>query len=403
MGILPLNGWADEGTAYGNADSMYLASDGYVWLGIGSQVIITNTIFNTVYQTINFAGGATVRVNCFYQYSGYMFIGGIFDSVNGNATAQYGITRINISGGVGSYTEDPIYESSIGIYGVSSGQEVYAIQEAGGNLWVGGNFTNFNNGNTANYGFRLQNPTGSSGSQTYDTLSGALDFNNIVNTIALYGSYLFWGGLFTNIAGNSRNYISAYDVAGNAWNDVASNNFSGAIGSIIVSQTGGGLLLVGGSYSVGSFTNLCYVDGAVPNNPPTDPNLSPSVINRGGLYGISGVDLIACVSGDNYRSNGFATWIHLGQSNAGIAPSGCFWYNNEAYNSYNSYSYVRKTFTQSQTIVYGGFSPNTFLYNGANYQYFTMSSRYTAQSFIANANGSYWIPLGVICQGGSFS
>ena len=386
MGITPLNGWMDEGNANGNADSMFLASGSYVWLGIGSSIYITEPSFTTVHQTISLGGGATIRANCFHEYGGYMYIGGVFDSVNGNATQQYGLTRISLSGGIGSYVIDPMWDSAANIYGVASGQEVYAIHEYTGVLYVGGAFTQFSNGSIIGYGFQ------------------------VLNAIAVYGSYVFWGGAFTTTQNGffSANYIAAW---GGGWNQIAGNNFNGSVTAIIPSQTLGNYMLVGGSFnqlvppvSGTPLSNLCYIDASNLGNQETPPNISPSQINRGGLYGVSGIELVASNSGDNYRTDGALIWISLGQSNLGLPPSGCFYYNSQAYNSYYSYSYVRRTFTQSQVVTFTGYGgPNSFLYNGTNYTNFVMNTRYTAQSFIANSNGVYWVPIGSLCIGGSFT
>ncbi len=400
-GINPLSTWVDVGNANGNCDSMFLASGGYVWLGIGSQIIITETTFSTIFQTINLGGGTTIRANCFWEDSGYVFVGGCFDSVNGNATQQYGLTRIYLGGGAGLYVEDPMYDTTNNIYGCGSGQEVYALTATAGILYVGGNFTTFSNGTGIGYGFQVLSYTGSGGSQTYDTGTSAFVFNGEVKALTTNGTYVFWGGNFTtaNAGGQSVNYMGAWN---GGWTQVASNSLSGSVFSLAVSQSVSGYILVGGTFSTGSSTNLTYIDGSNPNS-ELYPNIAPSSIDRNCIYASGGQDYFSTNSGDNYKTTGSLTWEHLGQSNAGVAPSSIFFYSGSVYNSYYSYGYVRRDTIQAQNITYVGFTPNTFLYNGANYTNFHLATRYSAQSFIADRTGNYWLPLGQICLGGSFS
>ena len=142
---------------------------------------------------------------------------------------------------------------------------------------------------------------------------------------------------------------------------------------------------------------------AAPNNPETNPNQSVSQVDRNCLYGVASLDLVASNSGDNYQSASFGTWTSLGQSNSGIAPSSAFYYSGSAYNSYATYSYVRKTSAQSQSASFVLGAPQIFRYAGGEYQTFTLPLKWTAQEFMADSTGSYWTPLGALATGATFS
>ena len=405
-GVSPTTSWADVGGSNGNVSAMYLAAGGYVWLGIGASIVVTDTNFSTIYQTHTLSGGALTEVYAFLEYGGYMFVGGVFDSINGNATPQFGLTRINNTTSF-PQAEDPIYDSINFIFGVASGTAVYAlaVNPNNGNLYVGGNFTQFSNGSGIGYGFQVVQPLNTGGNQTYDTNSGAFVFNNVVETIVSGGSYMWWGGSFTSVNNGFTflNYIAAYDSSGAGWAQVAFNGFNGSVRCIIQSSVDSNYMLVGGSFSQSGWSNLTYVDVAAPNNNETNPNQSVSQVDRNCLYAGGGLDIVASNSGDNYQSASFGTWTSLGQSNSGIAPSSAFYYSGSAYNSYATYSYVRKTSAQSQSASFVLGAPQIFRYAGGEYQTFTLPLKWTAQEFMADSTGSYWTPLGALATGATFS
>lgn len=408
FGINPTTGWTDEGTAFGNANSMWY--DGaFVWMDIGGgQVIITDNAFGTIYQTIQLATSQpTLRANVFFEYGGYTYIGGCFESVNGNATQQYGLTRFNTAS-VGNfpYVEDPMFDSVNAIYGINSSQEIYTIAEFGSYLYVGGNFTTFSSGSVASYSFRVANPTGAGGSQTYETNFGALDCNNTVDALVAAGGYIWYGGQFTTTQNGffTAAYIAAYD--GVNWTQVAGNVFNNPVFSMGVSQTVGNYILVGGSFNQNSTNGLCYIDYTSPSQPETLTNIGASLsVNRNSIYNDGGVDCVVNNDSVVYNTNGAFTWVNKGASNSGYNPSGIFFIQTNPitiYVSFYSYNYVRATFVQNQAVQFVGNNPNTFLYDGNAYTTFVLSNRYTAMKFVGNSTSSYWVPCGALPIGASW-
>jgi len=387
MGITPASLWSDIGGNNGSVDSMFLAAGGYVWLGVGGNVYITDTNFSIIYQTITLAGSSSgagsPKALAFWEDGIYVYIGGDFQSVNGNAQPQYGLTRIYLGGGVGLYTEDPMWDSSSGAYGVNGTIEALAI--FAGNLYAGGSFNSFaGGGGTADYIFQVQNYTGTGGSQVY-TINLNLATNSSVYALTPYGSTLFVGGSFSF----PYSYLATYD--GSNWNNVDGNNFNGPVYSTCNSSLGS-YILVGGSFSHSGHSNLCYIDANNPTLASISAGVSPSSLGKNSVYA-SGYDMIQTTTTDVYKSTSFQTWTTLGQSNGGYIPSTIFVYNGNPFASYSNYSFVRTNVVNPQSATFS-LPGALFLYGGVMYQNATFATKYSAQAFVADATANYYIPVG---------
>ena len=162
--------------------------------------------------------------------SGGWYIGGDFTTVGG--VARLRLARINSDGSLNSWNQG------------TSGS-VYSLALDGGILYVGGSFTSAG-GITRN---RLA---------AFDVSTGALTSWNpnvtktsgtpFVYTIAVSGSTVFIGGLFTHVTGTARNNIAALDATATAspyltsWNPNAGN-------TVYALALSGGNLYVGGSFT----------------------------------------------------------------------------------------------------------------------------------------------------------
>ena len=399
-GITPLTNWANIGSANGNVESMYIASSGYVWLGIGSNVIITDSNFSTTYQTITLSGsssGGSTRALCFYESNPYVFIGGDFTSVNGNATSQYGLTRIYLGGGIGSYSEDPIYDSTNNNHGING--YINTITEYSGELFVGGSFSSFSPSSTSIENvFRVQSPGSSGGSQIYDDQSSSLRIGGEVMCSCSYGSFVFFGGNFTQVQGGSYSYqyFVAYTPSSTTWTLCDANNFNGVVYACGVSQLSTHIL-VGGSFSQSGFSNVCYIDAGSPSSSAINAQVSPSTISRGGIFCGGGKDMITSSDTSTYISSSFTSWSYIGQSNGGYIPSGIFYYG-KPFASYSNYSYVRENNLSSQSVSFS-LPSQIFRHNGAYYQTATLSLPYTSQQFVSDSTASFFYPVGnAICS-----
>ena len=387
MGITPLTSWADVGSAFGNADSMFLASSGNVWLGVGSTVYVVDSGFTSTIATFTLSGSssssASTRALCFWEESGFMFIGGDFTDVN-SITGNFGITRINI----GSYSVDAMYDGGSGVYGING--YVNTITTYAVIMYCGVSFTSF-------AGFRVQGYTASVGTQTYDNDSGALNFNGEVICSCSSGSYVFFGGTFTTTSsgGFSYQYFAAYN--GSTWTSCDGNNFNAPVLACGVSQLSS-QILVGGTFNQFGFSNVCYVDAGSPSSSATNAQVSPSSISKGGIYCGNSRDMISSSSSDTYLSSTYLSWNYEGQALGGNTPSGTFFYNGSPYASFSTYNYVRKSSLNSQIATFS-LPSATFLYNGIAYQNAIFGLRYQAQQFIADSTATYFIPVGTpVCS-----
>jgi len=368
-GITPISSWADYGSSFGaGAYAVYYAgSTGQVWIARtdASVVQIYDAGMTSLLGTITFSGWAE-RAYCFYETGGYMYIGGSFQSVNGNATPQFGFTKVNINS---PYTEDPIYDSGSSFYGVDcggGGTGVYAIYDYSGYLYAGGLFTNFYP-NTApcNNLFYVSNYTSGGGGQTYTEANGGT--NGKVNALYNANGYLWVGGDFTNvnynIYGLNYQYLATWN--GN-WDYVGGNAFNGAVNNI-TSTNSYPYLIVGGQFS-SPFQYICYVDYNSPNNYPTDTALGVSAsINRGCIFYNGNLYVFTTTNGV-YQSSAFQLWTNLGTPYGG-SPSFVGYFNGSEKVAFDNYNYFqsRSNVSQSASFVLtsGNFKFNTLSYTTA--------------------------------------
>lgn len=159
-------------------------------------------------------GALNGHVNALAMKNGNLFAGGLFTDAESVDAADY-IAKWNGSqwSSLGSINPSP--------HGVLTG-EVYAILIDGSNTWVGGNFTNANNGNAdMDYVARWRNSSWS------DLNTGGV-ITNVVYSLAKDGSDLYVGGLFTE-SGGPRDRIAKWD--GSSWSNLDDNGGNGAIGN----------------------------------------------------------------------------------------------------------------------------------------------------------------------------
>ncbi len=169
--------------------------------------------------------------------SGNVYVGGVFTTYGSNVTANH-IAKWNSSTGWSALT----YNS---INGVSNGN-VYAIAVSGFDVYVGGDFTTLGNGTAANNIAKWNSSTGWS-ALTDGTINGV---NNAVFALAISGTNVYVGGLFTYLSNNLTvaNRIAKWN--GTAWSaliDGSSNNgVNNDVNAIAVSGTD---IYVGGLFT----------------------------------------------------------------------------------------------------------------------------------------------------------
>ncbi len=192
--------------------------DGSAWVAVGSG--ISNS-------------SATKYLNDMIVYNNELYVGGIFDAVNG-VSASY-IAKYNGTtwSAVGS--------------GLNDWAGKFLVNN--GNLIVGGNFTTAG-GSTANY---IASYDGS----TWSTLGSGM--NDWISELTYYNQKIFAGGEFTTADGSSSLYISQWD--GSDWSSVG----GGTNGIVAALSAYGNSLIAGGTFTQAGTTTVGYVAKYVSN------------------------------------------------------------------------------------------------------------------------------------------
>jgi hypothetical protein len=402
-GTSPSIDWIARGLTGVNPAGVYAtykASSGLIWVARADTNIVEvwDATLTALQTTFTFTGG-NQRAYCFYEESGYMFIGGDFNSVNGSATTQGCLTRVETSG---SFNLNEVYDGAGGIYSVSNiaGGGVYALTAWSGNLYAGGIFSFFTNGSPANSVFTMGNYTGGTGSQTYDWMNGGVGNGGgsagAVYTLLHSSGYMFIGGNFQNVyQGTSPvNYqnLATWNGSG-VYDFVGGNSFNASVSAIQYTNTGS-YLFVGGAFSFTGQPYSCYIDSSSPNTFPINSDLSiGNPIARGSTY----YDGNTYVSTDNngiYQSSVLQIWINDGDAINGFTPSFIGELNgqlNVAYSNTADY-WQRTSISQSGNWVVSG---GHFKFNNTLYTTASITIRDLAVQFIGEVSPPIWRPLGL--------
>ena len=404
LGLSNTNLWDNYGTAFASGyTAMATDSNNNIWLAFAGNTTIGiyDATLTTNIANVNLTiGGNIPTINVLYANGGYMFIGGVFDTINGNATAQYGLARVAIS----TYTEDIMEESFNNCRGFGNGSDgVRTITEGnGGVLCVGGDFQTFSTGNTCNRLCYIQNPYGITGSQVYLELGGGVDARVYALYYEITNNYLYVGGDFTivSVAGGTigYTYCAIWNFGTSNWTDVASNQFNNSV--YIISPTNYGQIWIAGAFlpiaGIGQQYNT-YID---PANPASFSDTSLSVGNpffykQAFFYG--GAILGVASAGNFYTSNTLGVWNNLSNVGGSGTITGINYWNTNWKVSMDTNIFVRSHQTLPHSCVFQG----SFKYDNTSYSNYTIIPRNVSQQFIGDALCSFWSIIG---QGvGTFS
>lgn len=299
-----------------------------------------------------------------------------------------------LSGTVGSWVEDPIYDYTNSSYGVNG--YVNTLTQFGGYLWAGGNFGSINgSSNPAGNAMRIQNQSGSGGSQTYDNDGGNMSFNAEVNCSCASASYVFFGGSFTTVQGGSTtaNYFIAY--TGTSFQTCDNNNFNSIVNACAVSQLSNEIL-VGGNFNQGGFQNVCYINASNPNASTNAGVGSAASIQKNciNIFPFSGRDMFCAGDSTTYTSASFTNWDNLGSALGTSTPSGCYLEPPNTPNvSFFTNGFVRRNTAVSQLASFSLPTAN-FRTIGGFFQTASLSTPGQAQQFVSDSNGTVWYAVG---------
>lgn len=190
----------------------------------------------TFYTNLGTGFNSTIRTSTI-QSDGKILVGGDFITFNGNIRKN--LVRLNSNG-----TEDTAFYTNLGI---GFDNIIYLTEiQSDGKILIGGEFTGLN-GNTRNYLVRL-NSDGTEDTVFYTNLGTSFDATMRAIAIQSDGKILV-GGQFTDLNGNTRNYlvrlnsdgtedIAFYANLGTGFNDTVYN----------ISVQSDGKILVGGYF-----------------------------------------------------------------------------------------------------------------------------------------------------------
>jgi hypothetical protein len=395
LGLTNTNEWNNYGNAVfspSGFEAFFHDSSGNVWLaetGTGNIRVCDNPPVNILHNiTVANSAGAPVAVNVFYEQGGYVFIGGTFDSINGNATPQYNITRVNVA----TYMEEPMGDSSSLIFGTGANYTVYGMTDVNGALAFCGNFTSLSNGTNALYICEISAPYVAGLNQLYTEMHGGV--NNQVFAIYYNSNRVFFGGDFTTVDNSSPigyAYGAYYDYNVSSWLDVANNSLNNSV--YIIKPTAYGYIFLGGTFSApATQTYNCYIEEATPQNYADTLLVLPNPPTYKHAYG-AGATLSVYSSGTPsfFVSSNFQVWVDLGQPSAsGSDITGVNFWSGNYKAIYNNYEYVRSHATLPHSCIFTG----SFIYDGTAYGNYTITTRNVSQQFIGDDNNSYWSIIG---------
>jgi hypothetical protein len=395
--------WTDYGNAVFSGYSTFLGQDanGYIWLadstGSGVINIYDSTITTFITAITLSAGGGSVSINCLFQYGGFMYIGGNFQSINGNATAQYGITRVSLS----SYTEDPIYDGAGGINGVQIGAEVLCIElDNNGDLLIGGDFTTLSNGSPALRIVKISNLLAPGGSQLYNEFNGGVGAKVFTIFFDAGTNYIWVGGEFTavnvNLGALNYAYCSYYDNNISSWGAVAGNQFNSSV--YIIKPTSYAQLWVGGNFGPVGGVGQSY-NTYIENTNPATYNDTTLVMSSSPTYKQAFYNGTLAVINlpDLYTSSAYQSWTSLGAFGGSGQATGIAYFQGAYKVILESYGFVRSLSTVSNASVFTG----SYKYNGVSYGNYTITTTNVSQQFIGDPTCTFWSIIGG--SAGSFS
>ena len=220
--------------------------------GISSNGIARWDIVGATWSPLGSAAqnGTNANVNALAASGTGLFVGGTFGNVSSstqNAIAASSVARWDTTGGVWSPLGSAPQNGAGGI--------VNALAVNGTDVYVGGFFTTVSSGTqsaiSANSAARWDvtanawSPLGSA------TQNGA---NGTVNALAVSGTDLYVGGVFTAVSSGTQNAVAAsrvakWDTSGSTWALLGSASQNGTNNKVNVLAASGSGICVGGSFT----------------------------------------------------------------------------------------------------------------------------------------------------------
>lgn len=282
------------------------------------------------------------RVNALALSGSTMYLGGRFSSVGGQT--RFRIAAVDATSG------------AVTAWNPVAGNSVLALATSGTTVYAGGLFTSIG-GQTRNHIAALDGTINTSMATAWNPNAGTTS-GNVVNALAISGTTVYAGGMFTTIGGQSRGGLAALDATINtsmatAWNPALS---FAVVNALLVSGTtvyvGGGFSSIGGQ----TRSDIAALDATVNTNMATAWNPgADGPISALALYGN------VLYAGGNFGNIGGAARLGMAALDLTTNTNNATAWNVDATSYANSFS------VGSGTIYIGGFSgrlgihPQTFL------------------------------------------
>ena len=261
--------------------------------------------------------------------------------------------------------------------GISGGgvyfTSVYALAVSGSTLYAGGVFTSAG-GSAANY---IAQWNGSSWSALGSGIAGGYENGTSVYALAVSGGTLYAGGDFTTAGGIAVNYVAQWNGSTSNWSALGSG--MNPLGSVYALAVSGSTLFAGGDFTTAGGTAVGYIAqwngsswsdvGSGMDGDVIALAVSGSTLYAGGYFSLAGGNAATNIAQWNGSTS---NWSALGSGISGIGANG-----------------------YAPTVCALAVSGNT-LYAGGD---FTTAGG-SAVNNIAQWNGSSWSALGSGISGG---
>jgi hypothetical protein len=250
----------------------------------------------------------------------------------------------------------------------------------------------------------------SPGSLSIDNLGNQLGTNGEVFCSTFAGGVVWFGGNFTGVDYGPGfgpfqfiNYLAGWNTSSGTWVSSLGNSFNGSVkslsvGSFTIPASGNPSIIVLGDFT-SPYTYSVYLDSGTYNY--YDTNLGSVPFTQLNCVSVgSGYDYVLSSNYKCFGSISYGNWVDTGSTQGGASPgntvSGVIY--TGPYVSYADSGIIRVLSPIPQSANFTLPSAK-FRYNSTEYQTATLSTKYSAQQFVADSTGTYYYPVGTpVCS-----
>jgi len=298
--------------AVASDDSIYFGGSFTAYRGSTANYVAKVSslgVLDTTFSPTPAANGANAAVRSVVISGTDIYIGGSFTLYRA-ATANY-VAKLSTTG---------VLDLTFNPAGTGANSLVYALAVSGASLYVGGTFTTWR-GSTANRIAKMDT-TNATLDGTFNPGVGANGTGSTVFTIAISGSDIYLGGLFTTYRSAAANYIAKVDSSGvldTTFSPASgTNGFSGSSTTVYSLGVLGSSVYAGGAFQTYRGQVACSI-AKLSDTGILDTTFSPAGSNGTGgiVYAVTGTASQVLFGGDFYGYRG-----SLARGIAKIDPSG---------------------------------------------------------------------------------